>query len=141
LTIQELKKPEFKHFIFNELKNNKKKSFDLFYANIFKIVNSAINSWQKVEKKTYVDIYSKVSQEIAKFNNDLNQISCNLSDKYIGYIHSAVIYMIWKLIIDKKIQEKQEIYQDKLKEYEREWEFFKARTSRNEEKNVKVDVK
>ena len=48
LTIQELKKPEFKHFIFNELKNNKKRSFDLFFMNIFRIVESVIKSWQKI---------------------------------------------------------------------------------------------
>ena len=48
LTIQELKKPEFKNFIFNELKNNKKRSFDLFFMNIFRIVESVIKSWQKI---------------------------------------------------------------------------------------------
>lgn len=54
----------------------------------------------------YVEIYQKVNQEIGKFNNDLNQISANLSPTYIGYIHLAIVYMIWKLVINQKIMEK-----------------------------------
>jgi hypothetical protein len=79
---------------------------DLFYENIFKIVQNVLESWQNLEKRTYAEIYNKVNQEISKFNNDLNQVSYNLSEQYIGYIHSAVIYMIWKLVIDQKINEK-----------------------------------
>ena len=57
-----------------------------------------------MDKKTYIEIYNKVNQEICKFNNDLNQISCNLSPKYIGYVNLSVVYMMWKLIIDQKIK-------------------------------------
>ena len=83
------------------------------------IVESVINSWPKLEKRTYAQIYNKVNQEICKFNNDLNQISCNLSEKYIGYVHYAIIYMIWKLIIDQKIKEKKEIYYAKKNQYDK----------------------
>lgn len=65
---------------------------------------SVIKNWQNIEERTYVEIYNKVNQEISKFNNDLNQVSYNLSEKYIGYIHLAVVYMIWKLIIEEKIK-------------------------------------
>lgn len=82
------------------------KSLNLFYNNIFNIVQAVIESWQNLEKRTFAEIYNKVNQQISKFNNDLNQVSYNLSEQYIGYIHSAVIYMIWKLVIDQKINEK-----------------------------------
>ena len=55
-------------------------------------------------------MFTKVKHEICKFDDDLNQISCNLSDKYLGYIFLAVIYMMWKFLIDEKLKEKEEIY-------------------------------
>ena len=110
-----MKKREFKDFIFTELKQSKKKSFDKFFFNVFKIVEGVVTAWKKMENKALIEIYNKISQEICRFNNDLNQISCNLSDKYIGYINLAVVYMIWKLIIDHKFKEKREIYDAKKK--------------------------
>lgn len=128
---KELKKPENQDFILNELKT--KRILDKLYTNVEDIVEKTIGSWKTAGRGAYVEIYSRVSQEICKFNNDLNQISCNLSDKYVGHVNLAVVYIIWKLIINQKIREQQERYEAKKCSYESEWKAFKARASRNED--------
>jgi anaerobic ribonucleoside-triphosphate reductase len=70
----------------------------------------------------------------------LNQISCKLSSNFIGYINLAVVFMIWMLIIEEKLKEKEEIYESKQKDYAKELEIFMARTSQDEEKNVNSDI-
>lgn len=45
-------------------------------------------------------------------------MSYNLSGNYLRYINLSVVYMIWKLIIEQKIEEKREIYEEKLREKE-----------------------
>lgn len=62
ITINALKTSEFKNFIFSELKYSKKKSFDKFFSNVFKIVESVVTAWKKVEKKSMIEIYNKVNQ-------------------------------------------------------------------------------
>jgi hypothetical protein len=100
LTIEHLRSKEFKVFIFDELKNQKK-SFDLFFETIFKIVEEVINrTWNKViNLKTYNNIINRVSQEMSVFNADLNQISCQLSTQYLGSINLAVVFMVWLFVI------------------------------------------
>ena len=38
------------------------KSLNLFYNNIFNIVQAVIESWQNLEKRTFAEIYNKVNQ-------------------------------------------------------------------------------
>ena len=64
LTIQLFKAPKFKQFLFNQLKSGKRKSLEKFFFNVFKIVKSVIQKRLKADKKTYIEIYNKVSQQI-----------------------------------------------------------------------------
>lgn len=75
-----------------------------------------MKKWKKsLQKKTYVDLYNGINQEICKFNNDLNQVSCKLSDRYIGYIQLSVVQMIWKICLQAKIQENNDMIEMKKK--------------------------
>lgn len=51
LTIDNLKKRDFKNFIFQEIKESKG-SLNKFFFNIFQIVKEVIESWKIFEKKT-----------------------------------------------------------------------------------------
>ena len=45
------------------------------------------------------------------------------------------------LVIDDKVREKNQIYEAKKKDYEKEWSIFKARTSNDEEKKIETDLR
>lgn len=73
-------------------------------TNITKIIQIITFERNIIETKAIKEVYFRVTQEIIKFNNDLAQFSCKLTDKIIESIHLSAIYIIWKEIMDKKIQ-------------------------------------
>ena len=60
-----------------------------------------------------MEIHNKVQREFSKFNSDLSQLGCGLSDKYIGNIFSVLVNIVSKITLDRKAQEEKIILIEK----------------------------
>ena len=53
--------------------------------------------WGKYDEKAISETFNLINEEIAIFNNDLNQVSYQLHPIFIGEIYMFAINQIWKL--------------------------------------------
>lgn len=74
------------------------------------ILQKSKEKWGRFESKAITEVYKMINSEITKFNDDLNQVSYQLSVKTMGKIHLIVIYMIWKYETDAILKNETEIY-------------------------------
>lgn len=122
----DLKTDTLKNFLYSELES--KKSFDLLFASINKIIK---NSPTVLTRNNIASIYVDVSSEIKEFNNDLNQVSHKLTLMFTGYIHLYAVYLIWKKFSDQAIEEANKPYKDLEATRESQRKFFLFLTSDN----------
>ena len=110
--IRLLESAEMQNFVFMQLLNKSKVT--LLLNNLKQTIEKRKTVEESItDRRALIEIINEVNTEIEAFNNDLNQVSCRLTPKFIGKVHSIIVYLIWKLSIESKMEEKMKPYKEK----------------------------
>ena len=88
-----------------------------------------------------MEIYNKVQREFSKFNSDLSQLGCELSDKYVKSIFTVLVSIVSKITLDRKVQDEKDmiVEKEKIKKSYQDNAKEKSQRSNDKEHNDFVD--
>ena len=67
---------------------------------IFSELEKVRKKWERFESQGISEVFKIINSEITKFNDDMNQVSYQLTSKAMGKLHLMMIYAIWKYETD-----------------------------------------